>query len=515
MSSRLRAEAEKFPKSDGSRYYERVNKTIGLIADPFLYYDYKDACDLRYLMPDVTESELRELDLLLVASVWHGFHGEWTGAGKAGTGINARLREIEGFCRRVNIPVAYYSKEDPPNFLYFHNLAEDADIIFTSAEELIETYRRDFPGKPVYYLPFAVNVLLYNPIGAFTAREKNAAVFAGSWMPKYPDRVRSQDDIFSWCLQAGLKLNIIDRNYRRNILKYQYPVRYWSHILTDINYDRLGDFYKLHEYVLNFNSVTDSRTMFAKRVYDATACGSVILSNPSVGMERIFPETVTIRSPDDLFNILNEDEESRYCRRMDGIRRCMNGETAYDRICEILSYCGLLYKQPTRKIAVILDPECREPEKVREMFAAQTYPDKILPDAPGDLNLKDFDMLAVWTDKRYYGPRYLEDMANGFKYTRCRYIAKSAFLESGAAFSGINNNFEHNYTEEVRDKYGAVFWRDENWSDDLTRLPESFEASGGYNLDHLDYETAKTDTDGRRLHDGRKKEPVSVADEYI
>ena len=127
LARRLAQESEKIPKSNGVRYYSLLPYKIGIIADLFLYCDYQDTCDLRYIGPNSTEEELYDLDLLLITSVWHGLYGEWTGAWKDGAKSNLRIHEIAQLCRRKGIPVAFYSKEDPPNFGYFKNLAKDAD----------------------------------------------------------------------------------------------------------------------------------------------------------------------------------------------------------------------------------------------------------------------------------------------------------------------------------------------------------------------------------------------------
>lgn len=45
-------------------------------------------------------------------------------------------------------------------------------------------------------------------------------------------------------------------------------------------------------YVININTVKDSRTMFARRVFEAMACGRIVISNESLGMRELFPGRV-------------------------------------------------------------------------------------------------------------------------------------------------------------------------------------------------------------------------------
>ena len=485
LFERLREEAESMPKSTGSRFYEPLPLKVGLICDPFVYYDFQGSCDLRFILPETPESELRELDLLLVASVWHGLHNEWTHAGHDGWAANVHLRRVQRFCREAGIPVAFYSKEDPPNFDYFQNLAREADVIFTSAEEMIPRYQKLFPDKAVFALPFFVNPSMYHPIGAFDGQIRRNALFAGSWIPKYPERIEAQEHLFDWCRSGGLKLHILDRNSRRDTPNYRYPMKYYRSVLPNVDYLKLGGFYKIHDYVINLNSVTDSATMFAKRVYDALACGSVVLSNHSLGMERRFPVVFPIEQPEDVTRALSEGHNRRYQRRIEGIRLVMSGNTSYDRMRQIAAACGAAVPERKRTAAVLLDPAAQNTEALEACFQEQTYPDRILVHTPEELDAaRDCDMIAVWKEGASYGSHYLEDMVNAFKYTNCRYVTKHAFSKDGMLRQGA----EHRYVEMVKNKFCTLFWRDGGWPEDLSNLPESFSAPDGYAADHLNYE---------------------------
>ena len=75
--------------------------------------------------------------------------------------------------------------------LDFRPLAAEADVVFTSAEEMIPVYREDCPRvHQVKSLTFGVNPLLHTPVGSRRIR-RSEVLFAGSWLThKYPQRQR-------------------------------------------------------------------------------------------------------------------------------------------------------------------------------------------------------------------------------------------------------------------------------------------------------------------------------------
>ena len=484
----MRKRANQLPNSYGSRYFTPFPYRVGIVSDEYMYESLNGTCDLRYIYPDSTEEELFHLHLLLVVSTWHGLGNVWNHAGKEGSANNRRLRTLMRTCRDKNIPVAYYSKEDPTNYGFFKNLAADADYVFTSSVETLETYRQEFSPKRAEALPFGANPFLYNPIGFRMNRMDDSALFAGTWMTKYPRRIREQEKIFGFLLQAGVELNILDRSFRIGRTRYRYPLRYWKYILPTAEYQELGNFYKIHKWIINFNSIVDSKTMFAMRVYDALACGSSVISNHSAGMKECFPEVFVVENQKDMDYALSSSDEVLYEKAMESVRHIMSGETSFDRMARILEVCGFSHNFRNRQVAVLIDPQSKNPQAVRNMFERQTYSPRVMIDTPEDLPLaSDCDMFAIWTDNRYYGSKYLETMIHCFQFTDCRYVTKPLGGE------------EHRYTTDIHDKYASVFWRGEFLLEDLYRMPVSFSSPDGYVADRLNYSPAAMTADEATL----------------
>lgn len=439
------------PRSNGTRLYTALPFRVGMVADPFLFRNYAPTCDLVYLTPDNWLEQLGALDCVIVASVWHGLHGEWTGASLPASAIGKRLLELMEQTRRRGVPVIFYSKEDPANFRWFCRYAEQADRIYTSARECIGDYQSLVPGAGVETLHFAISPRLHNPIGMQPLdRLGDTAFFAGSWTKKYPKRVESQLDLFRWIRRAGLRLEIADRNYSRYRIQYRYPIRYLSSVVPDFPYEEIAALYKLYGWVLNLNSATRSLDMFSLRVYDALACGCLVLSNESPGMERIFPQAYVIDCYERLEEVLHTPRPDLEQRRLAGIRQAFRTGTVYERMERILKSVGL-DAACVRAPAVGVIPAPEGAEGLRAMFEAQTYPHKVWISSPHDREaIHRCGMVALWGKGRTYGPTYLEDMVGGFRYTACDYITKPDPAQG----------WGHRYTDRIEDPYGTLFWRE-------------------------------------------------------
>lgn len=485
---RLLRQAQEIPRSNGSKFYPTLPFRVGIVADPFQFAAFRNCCNLCFLTPDTPDETLCQLDFALFLSTWHGLSDEWTGNMVPGSEKKREFVDLMCRCRDHGLKTAFYSKEDPGNLQWFIDFAPYADYVFTSATECIETYRRRCGHDRVYQLSFGANPLLYNPIGMDRYYNRRTAMFAGSWTKKYPNRIRDQKNLFRWIREAGLRLLIFDRNDRLKIYRYQYPLRYQSSVIPDVQYDVLPGLFKQFIWLLNFNSEVESESMLSLRVYDILACGGVALSNWSRSLEKLLPEARVIRSREDLGVLLKMDAEELDTLRLRGIRRVMSGNTVFDRFSRILDCCEIPGGFPVHTILVVADPAVQDMEALKAMFDAQTYPHRrfaFADEAERILSEEPVSMLALWKDGRTYRPHYLEDMINGFKYTSCDFIAKPSI------YLGEERVVEQRYefTGMIPDKYATVFWAETISLPELLRLPASNAVrSNGYVSDQLNYE---------------------------
>lgn len=478
---RMRDAAAQLPDSNGSRYYGKLPYKIGMIADEFLYRSFADTADIFYLTPDHYE---HEIDLLFVASAWRGLHNEWKGLGNVkNSELRSRLYEIIDYYKGLGKKIIFYSKEDPSNYYVFLDIAKKCDYIFTTAEECVEHYKKDTGVEQVRVLEFSVNPVQFHPIGMQMFHYEEV-LFAGTWWnKKYPERKEDMEEIFQNVLRAGKKLKIIDRNYSLGNPDYFYPEKYLKYVSPEMEHAVLQKIHKMHSWSVNINSIKNSTTMFASRVYELMALGNLIISNKSVGMEQRFPDIIiedgSGRSAEALQSYT---EEEIYEKKIAGIRRVMTGETTFDRVRTIMECIGEPAETHEKTAGIILLDE--NVQSLRKMAEAQTYPYKVVI-PKSKLNQKIYeecDIIAFFDADSEYADCYLEDMINAFKYTDSDFITKQAYYLGDERIDGI----EHNYVAEYEELGRTVFWRS---SYELGELLDGSASAGkqGYSIDCLHY----------------------------
>lgn len=474
------------PESNGSRYFEKSDLRIGIICDEFFFDSINAAAEFVPLEPTNWSEELPSVDLLLIVSLWRGLHEEWKGVANINRKDNklaSTVHEMIAEGKRRGIPIVFYSKEDPPNYERFIEYAKECDYIFTTAEECLVDYVRDTGNPEPKVLRFSINPLFHNPIGFRKFEKEKLVLFSGSWMAKYPDRCKDMGMLFDGVLSSNYGLHIIDRNYPSNN-NYNFPLKYFPYVSPPVDHATLQKLHKIFDWAINTNSVQFSKTMFANRAYELQAAGVLLLSNYSLGVNSLLPNVFMAFSSEEVRDILNAyTPEEIYERQIAGIRSVMRNDTCFDRMDELFEAIGIGRQQKARRIAVIGDTA--DPE-VAASFARQTFPEAVLlaPETVTDEVLRDYDMVAFFGPGMRYGEFYLEDMANGFKYTASDYITKDAYCEGGQLHAGV----EHDYVTGMGSRYRTLFWREAFSAKTLTELADGMELPNGYSIDHFNYD---------------------------
>lgn len=472
---------EEIPDSNGSKYYNKIPYRIGMIADEFLFETYVDAAEFLYITP---ENYKFEIDFLIVATAWKGLGGEWKGLGNiAGSDKRARLYEIIDYYKGLGKKIIFYSKEDPSNYLVFLEIAQKCDFIFTTAEECIDHYKEDTGVKNVYLLDFAISPVKFNPIGT-QLYNFDEVLFAGTWWnKKYPERKDDMEIIFQNIIKAGKELKLIDRNFSLGKPDYFYPEKYLKYVSPELPHDILQKVHKLYSWSININSIKNSKTMFASRVYELQALGNLIISNHSIGMEEKFPDIIVEDGGGQVIKALQTySSEEIYEKKINGIRRVMTGETIYDRINFLLECIGEQTVDYTKQVGIII-PD-RDSDDLYAMAQEQTWEKrKIL--RREELNqevYKQLDVIAFFEKKSEYGRYYIEDMVNAFKYTNCDFITQKSYFSE----SGLVDGPEHIYVTDFDETGRTVFWRKSYTLEELLD-GSNIKSGSGYSIDHFNY----------------------------
>ena len=478
------------PRSDGV-------PVVAAILDTFTEFCLRYEADLVLLSPKHWKQQLDRTQpaFLLVESAWAGNDGAWR---YLLTNYKMRdvnpLSELVRHCREQRIPTVFWNKEDPPNFDVFIDVAKDFDFIFTTDEDCIQKYKKVCGHGRIYLMPFASQPRLHNP-----CRERSwpryRVCFAGSWMEKYPERKKALQDLLEPAL--GFGLHIFDRNFKAggHDPRYRFPDRYQGAIKGSLDYEHMLAAYRCYDVMMNVNTVTDSPTMFSRRVFESLACGTPVISTDSVGLRAMLGNHVRItRGPHDTAAHLQElltDEERRMREGHLGYRHVHERHTYRHRMEAMFRRVGVRPAMFARRPSVsVIVATCR-PEKVKlaiSNYAKQTYEEKelllLLNNAEFDVNSVEEqarelanvrvveieghpslgaclnrgieeasgDYIAKMDDDDHYGERYLSDMMLAADFSEAEILGKGTYFVhmEGKDVTALRSvSGQHQFTEFV------------------------------------------------------------------
>lgn len=232
------------------------------------------------------------VDLLFVESAWAGNNGLWRGKLTGPNGPSAEFRELVGWCREQGIATVFWNKEDPPHYDDFLPAARLFDQVFTSDSGRIPQYRVDLGHDRVSSLPFAAQPAIHNPVRPGHGRHSRDVAFAGMYFAhKYPERRAQMDFLLGGALDASARmrtgLEIFSRQLGGNA-EYQFPAPLDTRVVGSLSYPQTLSAYKAYKVFLNVNSVVDSPSMCARRIFEITASGTPVVTAPSLAMEQFF-----------------------------------------------------------------------------------------------------------------------------------------------------------------------------------------------------------------------------------
>lgn len=428
---------------------------LAAVMDEFTYHSYAPECDLCQLTPENALNELAAFrpELLFIESAWRGKDDLW--GSKVGHKTQELIRIVD-WCRQRNIPTLFWNKEDPIHFETFLSTAKLFDFVFTTDIDCIHRYKAALGHENVYLLPFACQPLASNPIEKF--ERKDAFCFAGAYYVRYPDRTRDLGN-FMTALAEHKPLEIYDRNFGKSDPNYQFPSEYRPFIVGNLPFDQIDRAYKGYRYAINLNSIKQSQSMFARRVFELLASNTITVSNFSRGVRLIFGDLVftTDNGAEIVRRIraLGDDANVRKFR-LAGLRKVMSDHTYEDRLAYIVS-------KVTGKPSENLLPQVlvtafarndREFAAITESYTSQAYsnqrliivvPDDFTPKAVppktrvvtstsaasiilGEIT-RSGELIASFHPTDYYGPNYLLDLVLATRYSAATVIGKTARYE--------------------------------------------------------------------------------------
>lgn len=448
-AEQIRPVLDSIPTTLGTRSLKPHPAHVGIIADEFLYKSFDSTAKLTYITPDNYVSAAEEVEILLVASTWRGLGSEWVNLATPHSRMRSfLLEEVLPHYRAKSLPIVFYSKEDPPNYQQFLSIAQAADFVFTCAAEMVESYENDCPNvTSVNSLSFGVNPLHHSPVYSRRHRVKDV-LFAGSWHAhKYPERRVAARAIFEGVAESSRNLVIFDRNWDLESERYFFPEEYISNLAPSIDHDLLLKLQRLADFNINLNSVIGSETMYANRVVELQAMGSMVISNYNVGVNNRFPNVLTCESRVDIRDTLdNLPASDLYKIQMEGLRRAYSDHLSHDRMGDILRIVGNDHLGAETKVCAVVD----EPtEYLRAVAGNQTFSSlSVLSKDELAGRAEEFDIIAPLSDGFEYAPTYIEDLVNAFKYADVDFVTKAVAIDQA----------DHEVASRLQDPATGAVW---------------------------------------------------------
>lgn len=229
-------------------------------------------------------------DFILVESAWRGYNDKWrykiASYPEHPERNNLQLRKLLELADKYNIPAVFWNKEDGAHFERFIDSASLFKYILTVDENCVERYQTILGDNvKVGVLPFAVQPKFHHP--TILPPRYRRSLFVGSYSQHIHDGRRQwQDMAFSAAAPYGL--TVVDRNSDRKSEVYRYPNLPNMRVLPSMTYSKTGKLFRQYSHCLNVNTVTDSPSMFSRRLIEIMACGRLAITNPSLAVSTRF-----------------------------------------------------------------------------------------------------------------------------------------------------------------------------------------------------------------------------------
>lgn len=347
---------------------------IACIMDKFTYESYRYECNLLELTPEKWMEEIEDFkpDLLFIESAWEGKNKLWYR--KIANG-SKEFFEMASFCHEKRIPVIFWNKEDPIYTDTFMPIARMANYIFTTDIDCIEKYKKELAHNNVYYLHFAAQPIIHNPIEKYERKDKFC--FAGAYYHKYKTRSKVFDE-FANIFISTKGFDIFDRNYKSSLPEHTFPKKYNNYILGRLEPSEIDLAYKGYYYGINMNSVNQSQTMFARRVFELLASNTITIGNYARGIKNLFGD-LTICTNDSTemqrqFDLYCKNEENSRKYRLQGLRKVLKEHLYEDRLDYIIKKVYGKSLKPELPVVVLFTAG----ENGVKSFQKQSYSNKIL-----------------------------------------------------------------------------------------------------------------------------------------
>ncbi len=404
------------------------------VLDDFSIKSFASVLNLWLVSPDRGWLDLDKIpiDFLLVESAWSGNFGRWKYMVTSSSGPKPPLVKLIQECKKRGIPTVFWNKEDPPHFKEFSMTARLFDYIYTSDSAMIEKYEEIAPESHVDMLAFAASPNLHNPSRSNSKPLKDVA-FAGQFFAhKFPERRKQMEILFPAAAEYDFEI------YSRALggdPRYQFPQPYSDKVVGSLPYEKMVRTYNDYKVFLNVNSVVDSQTMCARRVFELAACKTAVFGLESDAIRSVFSADEVLLAHDETdvrekLKMLVEDDEYRERLCQSAWRKVLSGHTYEHRVNKILRALG---KESRSDLVTLVVTSVREEFPLSKRWLDQFIGAQIITRTGNIEWVADCEKLDNPTGDVFwlaldpgveYGPLYVFDLILALSQQDCDVVAK-------------------------------------------------------------------------------------------
>ncbi len=474
----------------------RPDLRVAVILDPFSELAFGYEWDQVAPGPDDWRRVLSadKPDLLFVESAWGGNQGRWRLHMTRENRPSDELRALVAWCRAEGIPTVFWNKEDPPGYEKFLETARLFDQVFTVDADRIPWYQRDLGHDRIALLPFSAQPNLHNPVRRGHVGRSFDVAFAGTWHPeKHPERRRQMEFLLGPACDFGLHI----WSRMEKDAKHRFPGQLGKRVVGSLPYEQMLTAYTRYKVFLNVNSVTESPTMCARRLFELSAAQTAVVSAPAASIQPFFGDTITVvENADEARAALekligSDDERDRLALRAH--RRVFDEHLLEHRVESILLSVGIEPTGPAQPLVSVIVPTHRPDQldnvlanlgrqshrrlelvlvthgfvvdeaELRARAEAAGVPSLVVVAAPAELTLGACmnlgvdaaigDLVAKVDDDNYYGVHYLTDLVRALDFSGADVVGKWAHfvhLEASDATLLRFASAEHRFVDLVQ-----------------------------------------------------------------
>jgi hypothetical protein len=284
-------------------------------------------------------------DFLLVESAWNGYLLSWKGKiasyPQQKNRDNHKLKKVIEYAKNLGIKCVFWNKEDGVHFERFISSASLFDYILTVDSNCVPKYKNRIKHDvKVGTLMFAVQPVIHGFKG-FEYQHKKVN-FVGSYNRLQHGARREWQDIM-FTASENFGLDIYDRRSSSHSKDFNYPDFPFATLKKRVPHHKTGDIYRNYIASLNVNSVTDSPTMFSRRLIEIIGCGRLAITNPSPSVNNYFKDYCEVASTSEELLDIYKRLENGYTKKQkemlkEGSEYVIDLHSYSRRLAEIISF---------------------------------------------------------------------------------------------------------------------------------------------------------------------------------